>query len=157
MALGGPNIYPSSGAWLGVSRFGNMYSIATEFSPEQEEWYRREQEERLRKRQEANLRAEQLFLSRLTPFQLREFQHSKEFPVRGSRGTRYRINCTHCSGNVERVSDGIRFCAGPFGLPGYDFWLAQKLLIEADEDAFLKVARQYPANLPFRTLNWMVE
>lgn len=114
------------------------------------EQMQREQEEKLRKQQEANLRAERLFLSRLTPFQLHEFQRSKEFPVRGSNGTRYLINCTHCSGNVQRVSDGISFCAGPFGLPAYDFWLAQKLLIESDEDAFLKVARQYPAEAQIR-------
>ncbi len=145
MALGGPSIYPWVGAWLGIAREPrNLYSIAAELTPEQGERYRREQEERLRKQQEANLRAEKLFLSRLTSFQLQEFQRSKEFLVRGSKGTRYWINCTHCMGNVQRASDGTKFCAGPFGLPAYDFWLAQKLLIEADEDAFLKVARQYP-------------
>lgn len=152
MALGGPSVYP------GIPAFPLTYRpvsyVRPLFSTEQ---VQREWEERLRKQQEANLRAEQLFLSRLTPFQLNEFQRSKEFPVRGSKGTRYRINCTHQNGNVQRVSDGIKFCAGPFGLPAYDFWLAQKLLIESDENAFLKVARQYPSEFTYRRLNWIYQ
>lgn len=140
MTLPGPAIYPGIPAFPPYFRSGS-YAHSLRL---------RQQEEEYRKREEANARAEKLFLSRLTPLQLQEFQRSKEFPVQGGKGTWYRINCTKFSGNVQRVSDGIRFCAGPFGLPAYDFWLAQKLLIESDEDAFLKVARQYPAEIQIR-------
>lgn len=105
----------------------------------------REQAERQKERDAAEARARKLFLSKLTPVQRKTLDEGDEIFVRGSKGNWYRINCRHTAENVWSVPlDGqeevYSYCAGPLGVPPSDVWLAQKLLIEADEDAFLAVA-----------------
>lgn len=90
------------------------------------------------------MKASKLLWSMLTPHQKETFKSDQEIIVRGSKGGTYRIDCTSTAENVYRLDkDGDRvmiYCAGPPGVPASDFWLAQKLLIESDEQAFLRVA-----------------
>lgn len=64
--------------------------------------------------------------------------------VKGSKGGEYRIGINGQAGNVHAISGpraGRRLCAHPSApVPNADAWLAQKLMIETDEDAFLAIA-----------------
>jgi hypothetical protein len=99
------------------------------------------------RRDAAEERSWLLFKSKLTQEQLETLAAAHWILVRGSRGGWYRISCVGSrTGNVHRHSgsDGkliAMYCGGPTGnLPYGDFVLAQKLLLEADEEAFLRVA-----------------
>lgn len=93
---------------------------------------------------EAEVKARKLFRSKLTMQQLFTLDKSDYIMIRGSKGTIYRIYCNSASENVESIDlqGGVSYCycAAPIGVPLSDALLAQKLLIEADEDAFLEVA-----------------
>lgn len=109
------------------------------------EQYREAQEEWRKQQEQAEAKARKLFLSKLTEVQKKTLEKDNEIFVRGSKGNWYRINCQYTAENVWSVPlDGREevwsYCAGPPGVPESDVWLAQKLLIEADEDAFLAVA-----------------
>lgn len=86
--------------------------------------------------------AEELFLSMLTPDQLKQWKRNQEIIVHGSDGRRYRLN-TNRVYNVIEVKTEIGFCAYPNSgavFPVYDIYLAQKLLLETNASAFLKLA-----------------
>jgi len=104
--------------------------------------YEREYLERVKQRQAAEAKARELLLSRLTEEQKGTLERENWFAVRGSKGNQYTIGCMSTTENVYRTIKGriVTYCAGLVGVPQSDFWLAQKLLIESDEDAFLKVA-----------------
>ena len=91
----------------------------------------------------ARQRAERLLRATLTLEQQRQFEQHGWFDVEGSAGGRYRI-LTGYQRNVERLgSDGRpthRLCAHPADVPDEDAMLAQKLLLEADEAAFSRIA-----------------
>lgn len=114
-------------------------------------------------RAEAKARAEQTLLMLLTPEQRREYKERRQFHVRGSKGTLYRI-LHGSSGNVRQVLSeadegrGLHaFCAHPrmrvdgdseLGiaggvLPHEDAMIAQMLALMADEDQFLAVANRH--------------
>ena len=77
--------------------------------------------------------------------QLADFEARQYFEVTGSRGRRWRIRANGQSGNVDLIGPSGaaigRYCAHPPEyLPDGDAWLAQKLIIETDEDHWLEKA-----------------
>ncbi len=112
----------------------------------------REREERAAKERErreaAEQRAEELLLANLTPEQVDEYKRLKRFSVHLPNGKIYRIR-KGFAGNVELVKPGDdgtikrleNFCIHPAErIPDQDTMLAQKLLLEADEPEFRRIA-----------------
>lgn len=96
----------------------------------------------------ASDRARQLLESLLSNEQLVSLRVHRYFDVIAPSGNRYRIyEGSH--GNVALLEDGgreeCRYCAQPDGVPTADMMLAQKLQLEADEQGFLAVANERPA------------
>jgi hypothetical protein len=115
---------------------------------EQDRRYREEQA----RIQKAWDRAMALLRRSLTEQQNADLNREHQFHLTGSHGGQWRIFCGTWSGNTELITSVVpgknpgRYCAGPedaYGLPPGDVWLAQKLAIETDERAFLKVACYY--------------
>lgn len=96
----------------------------------------------------ANARARDLLERHLSPAQLESFRALGTFDVRAASGHRYRIEQGRTV-NVTR-DDGASFCAVARGVPLCDHLLAQKMMLEADEEAFLAVAVRWggPAERP---------
>ena len=150
-------LYPSSGWTPPVT---NWYTFFTAGSPRlytssprlytsayqrQQEKEREQQEKERENRRVAVKKAEALFLSCLTEKQKEQFAEDKTFKVTGSGGkNRYLIDCSSMIENVYLTKWGkpvIAYCAGPWRTNiSWDFHLAQKLILESDEAAFLKVA-----------------
>jgi len=107
-----------------------------------------EQREIRRKREEAKRKSEQLLIRHLSPQQRRTFRKEGHFTVISSRGERVRIRCNTLYGNVEELHGNgrvrRRLCAHPLFVPRNDAFLAQKLAIETDHDAFERVANVHP-------------
>ncbi len=107
---------------------------------------------RIEAEQPACDRAKELLLSHLTPAQKESFEKNKWFVVTGGRSKReYRIRTEHTTVNID-VLDGKKvlhkLCAHPnnaSGVPLCDRLLAQKLMLEASEDDFLKIANRHAA------------
>jgi hypothetical protein len=91
-------------------------------------------------------KARELLLSHLNEEQRSHYTEHNWFIVIGSRSRRrYRIAIHHLVANVLRLDDGERLCAHcNDNLPISDHLLAQKLMIENDEDAFLAIANRHP-------------
>ena len=102
--------------------------------------------------QEARDRARQLLLSHLTPEQRQTFESNRWFVVQGGKsGRRYRIKDTDdLVANID-VLDGDRvdhrICAhAPIDrFPLHDHLLAQKIMIECEEEQMLKIANRHAA------------
>jgi len=96
------------------------------------------------KQQEKRLKKAKLLLtSHLTPDQLKSFETLCYFVVKGNKtGRTYRINTNCVSMNVQCIDDGNKYCAIVPDVPCWDIYLAQKVIIEYDEDSFLKVAQR---------------
>ncbi len=104
------------------------------------------QERAVQEREAITVRARSLLMEHLNAEQRQEYEKSNHFHVRGSRGRRYRIKCGRAH-NVYTVNDDglliVEHCAHVLeNVPNEDNILAQKLLIEHDEDAFLATANQ---------------
>ena len=130
-------LYPSTGWTPSVT---NWYTFFAAGSTDQ-----RRQEKEREGRQAAIKKAEALFLSCLTEKQREQFSKDKTFKVTGSGGkNKYLIDCRSMVENVYLTKWGkpvIAYCAGPWRTNiSWDFHLAQKLILESDEAAFLKVA-----------------
>lgn len=92
----------------------------------------------------AHLRALKLLWGNLDTEQRVEFLNGNTFTVVAPRSkTRYVVAWEY-SGNVYAPEKGQRFCIVPaeYSLPLPDLLLAQKLLIEADEQRFLRTANK---------------
>jgi hypothetical protein len=90
----------------------------------------------------ADKRAEVLLRQCLSPEQLSEFEANKAFFVQSSTGKTYLIG-QGLNHNVSLIKNGERtvtYCAGPEGVPWGDYALSQKLWLENDEEAFLRVS-----------------
>ena len=95
---------------------------------------------------EAKERSKQLLVSHLTDEQKKTFEYEDRFFLTGSKGNEYEIVTSKLYENVYLLKKGkrhTRLCAY-FGrdVPIYDSILGQKLLLEADEKAFLKKANK---------------
>jgi len=87
-------------------------------------------------------KAELLLWSKLTDAQRRTYW-SGYFDVTGSLGGQYRI---HLSSTVQNITvrREAEYCVTVLDVPRHDVWLFQKVLIESDEDRFLRAAVRYP-------------
>lgn len=98
-------------------------------------------------REAAKARAEKLLVENLSPIQRAQFSKERCFVVDGRNGLRYRIRQGR-SGNIDMVkADGTiqhRLCAHPReDVPDFDTMLAQKLMLEHDEDSFINLANRH--------------
>lgn len=91
-------------------------------------------------REKTNERAKELLLSCLDSKQKAEFLENEGFTVKAKSGKMYRITKSSFF-NVKCGEDF--YCAGPKqSLPIYDRMLAQKCLLETDEEEFLRIANR---------------
>jgi len=96
---------------------------------------------------EARVRAEALLRDCLTAEQAAQLLHADAFELLTASGRRYRVRRGR-AGNVERLEltghPTRRYCLHPAdaAVPEADVMLAQKLLLESDEDAFLRIANE---------------
>ncbi len=114
----------------------------------------RDQRERAEKIEAARVRAEALLLDHLDSDQIAEFRRSRCFIVQSRDGVRrYRIDYGK-QGNVKLLGElpfhkdraVATFCIHPdLTIPTEDCMLAQKLLLETDEKAFLRIANRRAA------------
>jgi len=90
-------------------------------------------------------KAQALLEGMLTPEQIAQLAAHHWFEVVSQHGHRYRINQGQRR-NVQRLKkDGAHeawFCIHPDDVPDEDAMLAQKLLLETDEQAFLRIANR---------------
>lgn len=99
----------------------------------------REAERYVEERNAALKRAEDLLVSMLNEQQKQQFELHGEFQVIGSKGGQYVIRRGY-AGNV--ISGRRRYCGhlSDSRIPQADHMLAQKLMIETNEEAYLAVA-----------------
>jgi hypothetical protein len=103
----------------------------------------------------AQERARELLMQNLTPQQREQFEKHGFFVIEGGKSRKkYRVRGDKgLTANVDVLSADersvtIRLCAhGPLGegMPLFDHLLAQKLMLESDEDAFIKIANRHAA------------
>ena len=95
----------------------------------------------------ANKRARQLLDGHLTPKQRRQLADHGWFEVRGSKsGKVYRIHGKKFLANVWDMAGRLKLCAiaGDRAMPLGDHLLLQKIMIETDEQRFLRIANPAP-------------
>ena len=134
----------SSGGSGGIVELNPLRGLSAE---EQEQFARLSREED-HKRDNAAWKAHELLLRHMTPRQRDDYEWEERFRVTTRRGHRYVIGKAYCQ-NVVRVSRRGKpmrvYCLSVAGgVPLGDVLLAQKLMLDADERQFLKVARQWP-------------
>jgi hypothetical protein len=124
------------------------YPAQRQMTPEelaaQQELFAKQEKERREKAAIAQQKALALLVSILTAEQLASWEKDKSIPVDAVSGKRYIIKPGR-SGNVVSIKDGKpieRYCIHPndYEMPDEDVMLAQKLLLETDEEAFLRIA-----------------
>lgn len=125
--------------------------LALELARQQREY----QEELLRQqtradREAALARSRELLLSHLTPAQRETFERNNWFVVEGgATKTRYRIQTRGHTGNIEILhqDDVVARLCGHLrdNLPLYDHHVAQKISLEYDEVAFLRLCNRSAA------------
>lgn len=97
----------------------------------------------------ARRRARELFLSKLNDAQRRSWAFERRFDLIAPSGRRYTI-APYASFNI--YTSETSYCLRVEGrIPAYDKLLAQRLLVEADEEMFLSLAnkRERPRDLDF--------
>lgn len=97
------------------------------------------------RRVEVTSRAEALLVSSLNPEQAAEFIKQRQFTLHSRDGKRTYIITYGIAGNVFEVERGraiASYCIHPTGVPTEDVMLAQKLMLETDEESFLKIANR---------------
>lgn len=96
-------------------------------------------------------RAMELLKAHLTPAQRKTFDENKWFIVEGGKTKQqYRIHARgSVSANVDVVGEKYRLCAHAeySSMPYADHLLAQKVMLELDEDAFLRIANRHPVSV----------
>lgn len=98
----------------------------------------------------ARERSRELLLAHLTPRQRETFTNNGWFIVHGGRSdTKYRIRADRIAGNIE-VFEGDRITHRLCGhlnhnIPQYDHILAQKVSLELDEEAFVRICNRHAA------------
>lgn len=125
----------------------NQEMLLVRHEAEQREVQRRHATE-----QPARDRAKELLLANLTPTQKETFEKNEWFIVEGGKSKqRYRIRTRTLTMNIDVMNKEKvkhRLCAHlhyTCDAPLHDHILAQKLMLEAAEDDFLKIANQHAA------------
>lgn len=131
-------------SWAGAQRTAGL---PHELTPEERTVQERRRQQAEESRRQANELAEELLRSALTPEQIQDLEEYRAFTVTVLRpdGTEreYRIHRGQVQNVIGRDRQGrpCRYCIHPSeGVPDADAMLAQKLLLETDEEAFLRVA-----------------
>jgi hypothetical protein len=115
---------------------------------------------RLTAHHDAAERARALLVQCLSAAQRDEFDRTRAFCVKGASGRRYRLGYS-VTANIEVLDAAgevqYRLCAGPDRMPTPAVLLTQKLMLEACEAEFLRIAARHPAVIgpfagPARTL-----
>lgn len=90
-----------------------------------------------KKSKEADQKSKDLFILACGQAAFDTMQSGKPLPITGSSGTKYTLHkrASYC---VER--DGAKLCAVVPGVPLWDHLLGVKLMVEHDEERFLKTA-----------------
>lgn len=135
--------------WQNTTSATVVYSLNTprRYTPPPETAAQRREREAaaeriVEERHAATRKAQALLLSVLSKKQAAELKEKDEFTVHGSKGGVYIIK-RGIAGNVRRGR--YRYCGhlpGDQRYPQEDHMLAQKLMIETDEEAFLAVANR---------------
>lgn len=96
-------------------------------------------------------KADKLLVSVLDAVQKQHLAKHEWFLVRGQNGTLYRIRKGR-SMNVDVLDKGGKIvetlCAYPGGVPDGDAMVAQKLMLECDQQAFLRLAIKHAVRSP---------
>jgi hypothetical protein len=96
----------------------------------------------------AGTRSMELLLAHLTPEQRHTFEQNKWFVVEGGRTKqKYKIHANGgLNANIEVIGKNHRLCAhcDSHTMPFNDHVLMQKVMLELDEDSFLRVANRHP-------------
>lgn len=142
----GTTVYTSANGAIPDTRTPEQRAAAeARWQREREEVAARAEAQRL-ERVAATERAKRLLESMLSVREREQYQREQFFDVIGQHSKRrYRVRQgTH--GNVRLLDESGRevssFCAQPNGVPAEDAMLAQKLMLETDERAFLHVANE---------------
>jgi hypothetical protein len=136
------------GYWIGQQPYVPPTPETEEQKRAREEANRKWQEEsakRAEKEKAAKQRAEKFLVEHLTSEQAKQYTEQKKFRIRSHSGKLYELDCTKKMHNIHMVDDAgkrlMEFCIYQTGqCPLPDNHLAQKLLLEHDEQKFLKVA-----------------
>ena len=132
-------------AWNGTAAQWEMI-VAEQTQAQRDYWAQVRERQRLRQEEQnkINEKAKALFFSCLSLQQAKEYGKNSKFKVTGSADGKYIVDCTTTVYNVIKIKNRkkwAQFCAYPEGVGSHwDIWLAQKLLLETDEPAFLEVA-----------------
>jgi hypothetical protein len=90
--------------------------------------------------EEARVRAETLLVEHLDPHQRESYQKDKLFIVETPKKNRYKLSMNHAPRKLEGTKEVVSYCIHTYGVPREDELLGFKLLLEANEDQFLKTA-----------------
>lgn len=126
--------------WQEPLRLGTQYTVQAYPTAD----YQIRPAETVEMNRDALRQARRLLFSELTATQRRMLHRRGYFTIRGSQGGIYRIHQGQVQNVVsvdERDQPRVRLCAHPSSrVPDEDAMLAQKLMLETDEEAFLEVA-----------------
>ena len=105
-----------------------------------------ERERRDEERKKADERAEALLLAHLTPDQRETLERMRHFVVQSERGRVYRLRRGRLANVDEMDKDRVvaQYCIHPsiHNIPEADSLLAQKLMLEMNEEQFLRIANR---------------
>lgn len=141
--------WTSNGRATGTGDSYSGWVRAVDLTPAQQSQARRDADARAKARREkeekAKKRAMRMLRRHLTRVQKKQLDQDKAFELVGPSGIRYRIECHQRMHNVFELNEQGRkvreFCIYATGqVPAADNWLAQKLLLEADEQEFKRIA-----------------
>lgn len=132
------------------ARSGDV-NVAVREMQRQNELERQQREARFaaadRKRRNALERSMLLLREACNDDQIQQLEDEGAVVVTGKSGTRYKVTNRGSVANVhvlnERGHTQHRLCAHPLGVPQGDIMLAQKLMIEHNEDAFVRLANRH--------------
>ena len=141
-------------AWQARVSFQSAPRVQHVSSPEEREQARLHQEEAVRRQKEREAalrkiaeRAEALLCGNLTKAQIEQLTRSGKFLVETKSGRIYEIRRGQQHNVFLLGPDGQpieEFCAHPSGgLPDADAMLAQKLVLETDEEHFCRIANRW--------------
>lgn len=123
---------------------------AQEEQRRQEEEWQRQHAARDEQRKAAYARSRELLLAHLTPAQRKTFEENAWFVVQGGASKKtYRIRTTGYTGNIEEMRGdraAYRLCghiSGAYAL--HDHHVAQKISLEYDEVAFVRLCNRHAA------------
>jgi hypothetical protein len=112
------------------------------------EQFRREGAEAAERARIASERAKQILLDHLTPEQCDMVEKNGWFVIEGGlTGKKYKIKSGGVAGNIEELDDNGKMiakycCHLNYQYPNSDHHLAQKLMLEWDEEEFLRKANR---------------